>query len=384
MKIGLAHKRLDLKGGTERDLYRTAEGLRDLGHEVHLFCQEYGVEPPLGTYAHRVWVPPLGRTIRLWSYALRAPAVISQFHCDVVVSFGRLLEQDVLRSGGGSHKMFLDKMGRQGGATRRLWQNLSIYHRSLLRIEQKQFGPGGCKKVIAVSGEVQRELMALYGVPANKIVVLYNGVDLERFHPTLGEAWRTAIRTEWGIPMDAAVVLFVGSGFERKGLERLLRVWHSPALSNAFLLVVGGDARIARYKALAERQAPGKIIFAGRQESIERFYGAADLVVLPSVQEAFGNVVLEALACGLPVVVSRSVGASELLKGSLAAGIVEAPDDGAQWEAALERALRNCGRSEIKKEARAIAESHSWSIHFRQFEACLAEVCQRGGGGSLS
>jgi UDP-glucose:(heptosyl)LPS alpha-1,3-glucosyltransferase len=384
MKIGLAHKRLDLKGGTERDLYRTAEGLRDLGHEVHLFCQEYGVAPPRGTFAHRVWVPPLGRTIRLWSYALRAPTVISQSHCDVVVSFGRLLQQDVLRSGGGSHKIFLDKMGRQGGATRRLWQNLSIYHRSLLMIEQKQFGPGGCKKVIAVSGEVRRELMALYGVPAGKIVVLYNGVDLERFHPTLREAWRTAVRTEWGIPMDAAVVLFVGSGFERKGLDRLLRVWHSPTLSKAFLLVVGEDARIARHKALAERQAPGKIIFAGRQESIERFYGAADLVVLPSVQEAFGNVVLEALACGLPVVVSRSVGAAELLKGSLAGGIVDAPDDGADWEATLERALQNCVGTEIKKEARRIAEAHSWNNHFRQFEACLAEVCQRGIGGSLS
>src|SRR3972149_3569643 len=76
MKIALVHKRLDLRGGTERDFYRTAEGLRDLGHEVHLFCSEYGVKPPPDTVAHRIPVLPVGRTARLWSFALSAPAII--------------------------------------------------------------------------------------------------------------------------------------------------------------------------------------------------------------------------------------------------------------------------------------------------------------------
>ncbi len=384
MKIGLAHKRLDLQGGTERDLYRTAEGLRDLGHEVHLFCQEYGIEPPRGTYAHRVRVLPLGRTIRLWSYALRAPHLMAQADCDMIIGFGRLLKQDILRSGGGPHKIFLQKLGREGGVLRRLWQGLSVYHRSLLILEKKQFAAGGFKKIIAVSGLVKREIMTAYGVPGDKILVLYNGVDQERFHPSLRAKWREAVRSQWGIPLKADVVLFVGSGFRRKGLNRLLEIWGAERLKDVFLLVVGQDARMARYQAAAARRAPGRIIFAGRQESVERFYGAADVVALPSVQEAFGNVVLEALACGLPVVVSRNVGAAELLTDSLAAGIVDEANDGAAWEVTLERALRSCGCVETGKEARRIAESHSWNNHFRQFEACLAEVCRRGSGGSIS
>ncbi len=383
MKIGLAHKRLDLQGGTERDLYRTAEGLRDLGHEVHLFCQEYGIDPPQRTYAHRVRGLPLGRTIRLWSYALRAPALMNRVGCDITISFGRLLKQDVLRSGGGPHKIFLQKLGYEGGTLRRLWQKLSLYHRSLLILEKKQFAAAGSKKIIAVSQSVKREIMAAYGVPDEKILVLYNGVDQERFHPSLRTKWRDAVRSQWHIPVDADVVLFVGSGFRRKGLNRLLEIWGGGGLRETFLLVVGHDARLARYQAAAARRAAGKIIFTGRQESIERFYGAADVVALPSVQEAFGNVVLEALACGLPVVVSRNVGASELLDNALAGGIVDEPQDRRAWQTTLERALQTCRCAETTAEARRIAEQHSWNSHFRQLEACLAELCQRDSSGSI-
>jgi len=78
---------VSLKG----DLLLTAEGLRGLGHEVHLFCGEYGVLPPAGVIAHRVPLVPLGRTARLWSFAFVAPRLLRRARCDVVVNFGRLL-----------------------------------------------------------------------------------------------------------------------------------------------------------------------------------------------------------------------------------------------------------------------------------------------------
>src|SRR5438093_866765 len=213
MRIALCHKRLDERGGTERDFHLTAKGLRDLGHEIHLFCSE-------------------------------------------------------------------------------------------LAIEKRQFSAGGFKKAIAVSREVKRELGVAYAVPKHKIAVLYNGVDPQRFHPSLRAKWRNAIRNQWGIPLEATVVLFVGNGFRRMGLDRLLGVWGSASLNDSWLRVVGDDARMRAYKAWATKQAPGRIIFLGRQDKVERFYGAADLLALPSIQEAFGNVLLEALASGLPVVVS--------------------------------------------------------------------------------
>ena len=87
-----------------------------------------------------------------------------------------------------------------------------------------------------------------------------------------------------------------------------------------------------RYRAWADRLAPGRIVFAGRQDEIENYYAAADLIALMSIQEAFGNVVLEALAAGLPVLVNREVGAAELLKGALLDGIVDRLDEPRSWK----------------------------------------------------
>ena len=377
MKIALVHKRLDLSGGTERDLLRTAEGLCALGHDVHLFCGEYAVSPPAGVVAHRVPVAPLGRTLRLWSFAFFAPKLLRRDRCDVVVNFGRLLSQDVLRSGGGSHRAFLQILGQAGGAWRRLWQRTSLYHQSLLVMEKRQFQRGHYERILAVSGGVKRELVATYGVPEDRIAVIYNGVDHERFHPGLRQQFRESVRTQWRIPLQAPMVLFVGSGFRRKGLDRLLAVWKSPQLRDTYLLVVGEDGKRERYQAFAERQAQARVVFAGRQVDVEKYYSAADLVALPAIQEAFGNVVLEALASGLPVVVSKTAGAAEVLKGGLTEGIVLHPEDPLEIEAKLVAMLKRSSNPDFRAEARKLGEEYSWKNHFLKLQAFLQEVVEQ-------
>lgn len=376
MKVALVHKRLDLNGGTEKDLFQTAAGLRDLGHEVHLFCSEYGVEPPPGVVVHHVSVIPLGRTVRLWSFAWFAPRTIQKADCEVVVSFGRLLRQDVLRSGGGTHRGFLDRLGREGGPRRRFWQRISIYHRSLLALERRQYRESGSEKIIAVSEEVKRDILAHYSVPADKVVVIYNGVDQNRFHPARRAEVRQSVREHWKIPLDSPLVLFVGSGFRRKGLDRVISIWQSPRLQQMFLLVVGQDARLGRYQSWANTIAPGRIVFAGRRDDVENCYAAADVLVLPALQEAFGNVVIEGLASGLPVLVSRAVGAAELLRGRLAQGIVNQLDDPKELEEKLLLLVERSRDPLWIREARKLGEEHSWANHFRRFEAVLREACR--------
>jgi len=379
VKIALVHKRLDLKGGTERDLYQTAEGLRDHGHKVHLFCSEFGIAAPEGTVGHVIPVIRLGRTLRLWSFALLAPSIIKNLQCDVVVGFGRLLSQDVLRSGGGTHRGFLLRMGQQRGAARKAWQYWNPYHLSLLQIEKRQYSDRRLQRIIAVSDEVRHDIETNYPVANDKVTVLYNGVDHERFHPSRRAAMRECLRARWNVPREARMVLFVGSGFARKGLDRLLAIWNRSSLRETYLMVAGEDGRIGYYKNWAQSVAGDRIVFVGRQDDIENYYASADLVALPALQEAFGNVVLESLASGVAVLVSREVGAGAVLTGRLRQGVVENAGDPDRLEAGILALLEQAADPGLAEAARRLSEQYSWGSHFRRLEALLEEVVHEPG-----
>jgi UDP-glucose:(heptosyl)LPS alpha-1,3-glucosyltransferase len=243
----------------------------------------------------------------------------------------------------------------------------------VLAIERRQFAADGARRIIAVSEQVKRDIIANYAVPPAKITVLYNGVDTRRFHPDRRAEVGAVVRDRWKIPRAAPLVLFVGSGFQRKGLDRLIALWKSPQLAGAYLLIVGRDARLASFRARADAIAPERIVFAGRQEQVEDYYAAADVVALPSLQEAFGNVVLEGLACGLPVMVSRDVGAGEILRGRLAAGVVDPAAGNGALEQTLLFLLKHSSDPVWQGEARAVANGYSWDNHFRKLVALIQE-----------
>lgn len=371
MKIALVHKRLDLRGGTERVFYRTAEGLRERGHEIHLFCGEFRIPPPPGIFGHQVPYVRWPRTARLLTFAFLAPRAIARVGCDVVMSFDRLVKQDLLRSGGGPHLAFIQKMTMKSNRWRKLWYKISPYHRCVLAIETRQLSSNGCRKIIVVCQQGKREMMEAYGVPEEKLVVIYNGVDHERFHPRRRLEEGRRIREKLEITLDVPVVLFVGTGFRRKGLDRLLHLWDSPELQEVYLLVVGNDARLSYYRNRWNRK---EILFVGPQSVVEDYYAAADLLVLPSIQEAFGNVVLEALASGLPVVTIPEVGAAEEIEGDLRRGIIDDPDDIGEMKRKILWLLDKERWSSLSQAARRLSEKYSWDRYFSDLERQLDEV----------
>ena len=371
MKIALVHKRLDLRGGTERVFYRTAEGLRERGHEIHLFCGEFGIPPPPGTCGHRVPCIRWPRTARLLTFAFIAPRVIARFGCDVVMSFDRIAKQDLFRSGGGPHLAFIEKMMRNSGILRKIWYRLSPYHQCVLAIERRQLSSEGCRKVITVSQQGKQEMLEYYQMPEEKLVVIYNGVDHLRFHPSrrLNEGKR--IRKELDIPKAHAVVLFVGTWFRRKGLDRLLRLWSNDGLAGIDLLVVGDDAKLAHYR---NRWNQKGIFFVGLRSNVEDYYAAADLLVLPSIQEAFGNVVLEALASGLPIITIPGVGVTTEIEGDLRKGILSNPDDPEELKKRILWLLDRDRWDNLSRTARKFAEKYSWERYFTELEKQIFEV----------
>ena len=309
---------------------------------------------------------------------MRAPKVVETVGCDVVVSFGRSLDSDVLRSGGGTHLGFLKCLGKTGGVIRRCWQRISPYHLSLLSIEKRQFKSARSAKdycgIRPRSKAIFLQIMASMKIGSRFSIM--ESIHL-RFHPSKRATLRRSIREHWKIPADAALVLFVGSGFRRKGLDRILSLWRSTRLAHVYLMIIGSDARMRHYQNWAYSVGRDRIIFAGRQEDVENYYAAADILILPALQEAFGNVVLEALASGLPVVTSRNVGAAELLSGRLRQGIVENPEEPSEMENTILSLLELARDPKVAHEARKIGEAYSWDSHFRALERIFHDLSIR-------
>jgi UDP-glucose:(heptosyl)LPS alpha-1,3-glucosyltransferase len=309
--------------------------------------------------------------LRALTFAAIAPKTIAKHGCDVVISFDRTLSQDIFRSGGGPRKFLLDKMRKDAGPFRKLWYAISPYYHLTVLIEKLQVRNNKSGKIIAICEQVKRELIELYGMPEEQIVVIHNGVDTVRFNPRRRLIEGKKLREELNIPADAPVVLFVGTGFRRKGLNRLLDLWRRRALAGVYLLVVGDDARLSRY----QKQWRGEkaVIFAGPQGKVEDYYACGDVLVLPAIQEAFGNVVLEALASGLPVIASAEVGAMNGMNGPLSEGILSNPDDSAELKDKILRMLNRERKASLALEARFIAEKYTWDSYLDRLEQTLLQ-----------
>lgn len=165
------------------------------------------------------------------------------------------------------------------------------------------------RAVICNSLLVRDEMQRHYDVPASKLVVIENGVDLQNYHPRLAGEWRQRQRQLLGIGPDAPVFLFVGSGFARKGVPQLLAAFAAMRARDAHLVVVGRDRSLAAMKRRANRLGVGRrTIFTGPQQDVRPFYGMADAFVLPTLYDPMPNAALEAMACGLPTIASASCG----------------------------------------------------------------------------
>ncbi|MGD1729585.1 glycosyltransferase, partial [Klebsiella pneumoniae] len=147
------------------------------------------------------------------------------------------------------------------------------YHRYVMQAEREMYEDSHLRGVICNAEMIKREIIEDFGLPAEKIHVIYNAIDNQRFLPP-GEETFAALRAKWQLPLQATCLIYVGSGFERKGLAAAIR---AIAPTDRYLLVVGKDKDQPRYQALAKSlNCEARVRFFGMQSETLPFYQMAD------------------------------------------------------------------------------------------------------------
>lgn len=318
LTIGLVRRGHSETGGAEAYLKRLARGLSRSGQETRLFSD--------ATWPASQWPwGPItrlrGETARRFADELEKARPAEQ--CDLLLSLERVWRCDVYRAGDGVHRAWLRRRDASSSRAKRIIRRFGRSHRDTLELEQALFG-GGAGRVIANSEMVKREAQDFYSYPAERIDVVPNGVPLAEFRN--GAELRQHRRGNLGLAENDIAVLFVGSGWERKGLRFALEAVESLG-GNFRLLVAGRGGRLPRNSR--------SLRMLGAVRDLPALYAAADIFLLPTLYDPFSNACLEALASGLPVITTRANGFSEIIEEGVHGSILEQPHEVPQIRAEL-------------------------------------------------
>jgi UDP-glucose:(heptosyl)LPS alpha-1,3-glucosyltransferase len=342
MKIGLVRRGFSRTGGAENYLKRFGRALADAGHQLTLYSTE--------DWPQAEW--PYGGLIRLkHSSPLRFAQTVqkSRQSEEILFSLDRVLRCDCYRAGDGLHKIWLERRVEHEAPWRARFRFLNRKHDELLELERALFQGGGARHVIANSRLVKREIIGEYAYPEQKITVIHNGLPDVHFKKKPGT--RLDMRRDWGLRESDIVLLFAGSGWERKGLKYAIQAVAHIANRNVHLLVAGVGKRPAHRSK--------NVRFLGPVTDMSSLFIATDLFVLPTVYDPFSNACLEALSYGIPVITTVTNGFAEIIESGVHGQVINRPDDVVALQKAIEKWIDPDRRESAREICSELARHYS-------------------------
>lgn len=353
MKIGIILSKCRWHGSS-RYVLETSQYFTKKGHEVHIFANKFDVVDNKKIFFHTIPTFSSVYFIREGLLNLFETALLNFHSFDVTLSQPtRYFSPDV------AEVQFVFR--RWLDYKKILGMKIGIDDNILPRIEK--FNIKRAKKVIAISNSVKEDIIKYYNAPEEKIHVVYSGVNLKEFNPE-NRKYREELRERHGISSDDILILFVGNPYDRKGLEFVIKALSKIKQKNVKLLVSGRDEP-GRFGTLIESLGlTDRVIFRiGLHTDINRYFSAADAFVLPSFYETFGLVVIEAMASGLPVVISddKFIGAAELIEDGKDGMLLKDPKDFEDIAEKLKYLINDEGaRKKMGRAARKKVEKFTW------------------------
>lgn len=355
-KIAVVVPKYGLVGGGERFASEVTERLaQNENLEIHVFANRW-INKSDRIKFHKVPLIPFPRFLGPLVFAWFVQWKIRRMKFDLVHTHHWIFNADVYSVHGVPHAGWVRNVRKRVP---------SLYDRAVIYIERRLIMNGGSSSFLPVSSVAMDAFIHEYETLTGQWQIVHPGVDLARFSSPDRDACRAEIRGRYGIGADDLLMLFVGMNFEVKGLDTIIAALAKARAArpgaNIRLLVVGRGNE-GKYRKLAQSLGIAEAVtFAGTQvNGLERYYRAADVFIMLSKFDTFGMVVLEAMASGLPVIISPNVGAKDLVGEGVNGFVLPAPLDAA---AAAERITRMSDaelRKAIGAAAAQTASMHDW------------------------
>jgi len=297
-------------GGMERQLAELLLGLRARGHELTVIARTCEIPTGSGIVFHRVPGPGRPFTIAYPWFMLAGTLAVRRWRRGIVQATGAIVlgRVDVVAV------HYCHQVGPAQASRANPLYRLQVRAASALKRlgEQLCFRANRPAAMVCVSEGVAEEVRTHFPALASRVLTIHNGVDTDTFAPAAEEGDRRALRESLDIPERQLVAVFVGSEWERKGLEPAIRAL---ALTPDWMLTVAGSGERDRYQALADALAVGeRIRWLGVRSDVQRVYQMADAFIMASSYETFSLVTFEAAATGLPVLATPVSGVRELIE----------------------------------------------------------------------
>ena len=375
LRIAIVTQAVRREDGQGRVNYEIALELLSRGHSLLLIAAE--VDPGLLAMTGVAWV--VAPKSRLPTYLLRDQVFAARATAALI---RRRREYDLVVANGFVawcgcdinlvhfvHAAWRDSPAHPIRGQRLTPSALYQWAYTALNVRLERFGFRRSKAIVAVSELVRQQLIRC-GTPAERMTVIPNGVDLEAFAPRPGN------RAAFGLPDAPFMAMFAGDlQSSRKNLDTVL---NALAATPGIHLAIAGDAARSRYPAMARKLGiADRTHFLGRRSDIAALMCAVDVFAFPSHFEPFGLVLLEASACGLPVITSPDSGACDALQGE---GLIVL--DQANDTAGLVRALTMlqsdpARRRRMGAKARLAAERLSWTAATQRYHAVVESIAMQ-------
>ncbi|MCY3813740.1 MAG: glycosyltransferase family 4 protein [Gammaproteobacteria bacterium] len=353
MHIAFAIFKVFPHGGVPRDLRKLVAVCLARGHRVRIYAMVWEDAPLPG--AEVVLLPARGLRshVRQRRFAARVAAHRQQHRVDLLIGMNKMPHLDVYYAA--------DSCFELKARTQRPWAyRLTPRYRHFADFERAVFTLDARTRILTIAPHQEDAFRSVYGTPAFRFHALPPGIERNRAAYDSDQA--ALIRAEFGVGPSARLLLFIGSGFVKKGLDRLLvslAALPDAVRTTTHLVVVGRD-KASRFKRLASRLGVAeRVFFAGGRDDVPALLQGADGLALPAEDEAAGMVILEAAVAGVPVLATANCGYAPWIAESGAGLVTPEPYDQARFNADLLCLLTSADRPAWARSGRRLGKDDS-------------------------